>query len=100
MAHHRYTIVDELRHATRFGRDRGTDVAVLWAEQGKEMLVDVHDESIGGLGLYLDDVEDFPVGREVHIIYLDQYMLAHVRHIELQPEGGYIVGFACDRTEA
>ncbi len=97
MSRRRYVIVDEQRHATRFERDRGTDVAVLWTQGGDEQLVDVHDESLGGLGLYLKNVDDLQIGTQVNIVYLDQFLNATVRHIEPHEDGGYVVGFACER---
>ena len=99
MSHHRYTISDELRQSTRFVRERGTDSAVLWFGDGEPLLVDVHDESLSGLGLYLDDVKGIDDGCDVNIVYAGQFMTAHVRHIEPQPDGGYIVGFECEQIE-
>jgi hypothetical protein len=97
MSHHRYTPVDELRSSSRFARERGTDVAVILHPQCEELLVDVHDESLDGLGVYVVDVEFFAVGQEVEIVYADEFFRARVRHVEPQEDGGYIVGFACER---
>ena len=93
MSCHRYTISDELRHSTRFIKERGTDCAVLWFGDGEPLLVDVHDESLGGLGLYLDNVEGINAGIDAKIICGGQFMTARVSHIELQPDGGYVAGF-------
>ena len=92
MSHHDYTTGDELRRATRFVEERGADAAVILTPDG-ELLVDVHDESLGGLGLYLADSEYFVVGREVDIIYAGAMFRARVRHVEPQEDGGYIAGF-------
>ena len=96
MSHHCYTPVDELRTSTRFPRERGTDHAVIWHPQCGEMLVDVHDESLGGLGVYVAGA-DFFVGQEVEIVYAGEFFRACVRHMEPQEDGEYIVGFACER---
>jgi len=98
MSHHQYTPVDELRSSTRFMKERGSDAAVVLHSQCEELLVDVHDESLGGLSVYAKDAEFFAVGREVEIIYAGEFFRAHVRHVEPQPDGGYIVGFECERA--
>jgi len=61
------------------------------------MLVEVHDESLGGLGVYLEDVEFFVVGREVEVVYAGEFLRATVSHVESNEDGGYTVGFACER---
>ena len=100
MSHHRYTPVDELRNSTRFVRERGTDVAVISHPEIEELLVDVHDESLGGLGVYVQDTDFFVVGREVEIVYAGEFFRARVCHVERQEEGDAIVGFACEPITA
>ena len=96
MLHHLYTLVDELRNWTRFARERGSDFAVIWQESGQEVLAEVHDESLGGLGVYLDDITGFDIGREVNLVYAGEFMRAYVRHVEPR-DGEYVVGFECER---
>ena len=99
MSHHCYSTVDELRGWTRFAKERGTDVAVVFHPQREQILADVHDESLAGIGLYLEDIEGFDVGQEVEIIYDNEFFRARVRHVEPQHDGDYIVGFDCERAE-
>ena len=99
MFHFCDTSVDDLRGWTRFAKERGTDVALVFRPQREAILADVHDESRTGIGLYLEDVESFDVGQEVEIIYDNEFFRARVRHIEPQQDGDYIVGFDCERAE-
>ena len=48
--------LDERRQATRFPRLPATDFAVVWQTPGEEILAEVHDESLTGLGILLADV--------------------------------------------
>ena len=96
MSHHRNT-TDELRQSTRFEKERGAESAVFWYGDGEPMLAEVHDESLGGLGLFIDDLEQLEEGREANIIYGGEIMTGRVRHIEPQADGGYVVGFECTR---
>jgi hypothetical protein len=45
----------------------------------------------------MEDVEFFTVGQEVEIVYAGEFFRARVRHVEPKEDGGYIVGFACER---
>ncbi len=93
-----YTVLTDLRQSTRFGRDFGAEEVVLWSVPGEEKLAYVHDESLGGLGVYLDDVHGVNNESEVHIIYAGELLRGRVRHIESQADGGYVVGFECEVT--
>ena len=90
-------IVEELRNSTRLVLERGSDVAVLWVEPGDAILADVHDVSLGGLGVFLRDVADFPVGRQIDLVHLGRHMRARIRHIDPQPDGEFLVGLECER---
>jgi len=94
---HNSTTVDELRSWTRYAKERGTDVALVFHPQDDQILADVHDESLSGIGLYLEDVRSYDVGQEVEIIYDNEFFRARVSHVEPQDVGGYIVGFSCAR---
>ncbi len=95
MSHHRYTVTDELRKSTRFRKERGTDTALLWLDENEPVLVDVHDESLGGLGLYLDEIDSICTAAEINIVYAGELLRAEIRHIEREPDGTFIVGFEC-----
>ncbi|HRX78661.1 MAG: hypothetical protein H6821_12490 [Planctomycetaceae bacterium] len=94
-----YTVLTDLRQATRFGREFGVEEVVLWSVPGEEKLAYVHDESLGGLGLYLDDVRGLDTGAEVDMVYAGQLLRGCVRHIETRDEGGYVVGFECHSSD-
>jgi len=98
MTHQCNSIVDELRGWTRFQKERGSEVAVVIHPQRGQILAEVHDESLAGLGLYFDDVDGFEVGREVEIVYSNDFFRAQVRHVQAQDDGEFIVGFSCERT--
>lgn len=100
MTHICRSMVDELRGWTRFAKERGTDVAVIFHPEREQLIAEVHDESLAGLGLRLHDVEGFEVGQEVEILYSNDFFRARVRHIEPQDDDGFLVGFACERTES
>ena len=97
MSDHLNTTVDELRHWTRFAKERGTDVALVFHPHLEQILADVHDESLSRIGLYLDDIWSFDIGQEVEIIYDNDFFRASVSHVGPHREGGYIVGFSCER---
>ena len=97
LSHHTYSVVDELRSWVRFCKDPDTDFAVILHPDLDELLAEVHDESLGGIGLLLDDATQFPVGKEVEIVYAGELMLSYVRHIEPYPDDRFLVGFQCDR---
>lgn len=96
MSHHHYTPVDELRSSTRFIKERGTDQAAIWNEQFNELVVEVHDDSLGGLGIYVKDAVCF-VGQQLEVVYAGEFFRARVCHVEPQDNGEYIVGLDCDR---
>ncbi|MCA9123439.1 MAG: hypothetical protein H6822_10705 [Planctomycetaceae bacterium] len=95
MSNYPYTVLTDLRQATRFGREFGAEEVVIWSVPGEEKLAYVHDESLGGLGLYLDDLQGIENGTAVDMVYAGQLLRGSVRHIEPRDEGGYIVGFEC-----
>ena len=95
MTRHGYTYVDEQRESTRFAKDPDSTYAVIFHPELQEMPAEVHDESLGGVGLVLEDAAQFGVGQEVKIAYLDSFLKARVRHVEPRGDGKYIVGFEC-----
>ena len=93
-----YTVLTDLRQATRFGRDHGTEEVVIWSVAGEEKLASVHDESLGGVGLFLDDVQGLENGCRVDMVYAGELLSGTVRHIERQADDMYVVGFECHPT--
>ncbi|MCA9198788.1 MAG: PilZ domain-containing protein [Planctomycetales bacterium] len=92
-----YLPVDEQRQATRFPYAEGTKVAAVWREPGDELLVDVHDESLGGLGIIVDSTLGLEVGSCLNVIFAGEYMDGEVRHIE-QIGDRYLVGLRCQKV--
>ena len=97
MENHAYTILDELRQASRFVTDPGGCYAAVWQHAGDEILAEVHDESLGGIALILEDVTTFQVGAEAEISFQHSLTRATVRHFERRDDGTYLVGFECER---
>jgi len=62
----------------------------------ENLSAEVHDESLGGMGLVLEDATHFCVGQEVEIAYLDSRFKAEVRHVRPHDEGRFLVGFKCE----
>ena len=90
-------IVEELRDSTRFRKDRGCDHAHIWFPAELERTVEVHDESLSGLGLYIADTRGFHIGREVGIVYADGFYRGVVRLLTPDKSGRMVVGFQCIR---
>ena len=90
------TEVAERRQSTRYPKDRDTDFAVIWRSEREELLVEVHDESLGGLAVYLHDVAGFEVGQELNVLYEGTMMRASVRHIESKSDGDFVMGLKCE----
>ncbi len=89
--------LSERRLASRFPREPGTDFAVIWQTLGDEILAEVHDESLTGLGLLLKDLGDLREGSQVDVVYTGSLMRGEVRHIEAQFDGTFLVGLSCER---
>lgn len=87
--------IDERRRESRFPKEAGVERAVVWQQPGDELLVDVHDESLHGLGLILPDAASFPIGAAATIVYQHEVYDATVRHVERLPSGASLVGFEC-----
>jgi len=91
-----YATLDEQRTSTRFGQDPDSAYAVIRHPEQEAIKAQVHEESLGGIGLILEDRCDFGVGQEVEIAYLDSLLRAVVRHIEPYDDGRLLVGFECE----
>lgn len=100
MSTHIYQVVDELRQSQRFPKEPGSTFAVIWRSGGEDLLVEVRDDSLGGLGLLVDDRWRIAVGDEVAIVYAGRCVHAVARHVEPHDDGRSLVGFECDRPLA
>jgi hypothetical protein len=91
--------LEELRKATRFVKEPDTEFAVVQVEPGVELLAEVRDESLFGLGLIVSDVGPLEIGQQVTIIYRREVLDAIVRNASPRPNGTFQVGFECRRNE-
>lgn len=98
MKRHRHNTNDERREATRFLKEPGSDHATVWHADGERLLVEVYEESLGGLGLILPASWDHQIGQLLGIFYQQTVMRGVVRHIQPQPDGTCLVGLECDRS--
>ena len=90
--------IDEQRRATRFEKDPDSEFAAVWLSPHDEILAEVHDESLGGLGLLVDDASKMRPGVAAHVVYLGRLYHCMIRHVERQASGLWIVGMSCDAT--
>jgi hypothetical protein len=88
-------VADERRRATRFHKEPETEFAVLWIVPGEPILAEVHDESLGGLGLVVDDGIPLAVGDVVDVVYAGDLLKSVVRHIQEPVDGRRLVGIEC-----
>lgn len=100
MPHARYELADVLclddeRRGTRFHKEPQTDTAVVWQRPGEELLVSVHDESLGGICIVAPADRTFAIGATATIVYHSDVMEAIVRHVDLQADNTSLVGFEC-----
>ena len=92
-----YLPTDERRQATRFNKEPGTDFVVLRMPSGEELAGEVQDESLGGMAVLLDPVQELAVGTEIWISYAGDSLRAVVRHCALLPDGRQRLGLDCRR---
>lgn len=98
MKHQHTSAVDELRQSTRFVLEPQTEYAVIWSTPGHEILAEVHDESLGGLGLIISDCAEVRIGDVWEITYLSRVYRGVVKHIQPRSDGSRLVGFQCELT--
>jgi len=89
--------VEEMRKATRFVKEPDTEFAVIRAEQGVEILAEVRDESLFGLGLIVAELATLEIGHQVTIAYHKEVLDATLRNVTPRPNGTFWVGFECRR---
>lgn len=90
--------LDERRDSTRFQHDEGMEFAAIWLETGEEILAEVHDDSLGGLGILLEDSFGFQPGSDVQVVYAGEHLQGKVRHITMQSDGRHMIGLECRRA--
>lgn len=90
-----FMLLDEHRQASRFEQEPGTDFAVVWQVPGEELLVEVHDESLTGLGVIMTDMATYHLGTEATIVYHGSVLQGEVKHIEHHADGTWLVGWEC-----
>jgi hypothetical protein len=89
---------EELRQATRFRKEPDTEFAVILLPDGPELLAEVHDESLTGLGLIVADASQLAAGCRVTIVYRRELLDATLRHVSARPDGTFLAGFECRRA--
>jgi len=90
--------VEELRTATRFVKEPDTEFAVIRVERGHEILAEVRDESLFGLGLIVAELAALEIGHPVTIVYHKEVLDATLRNVTPRPNGTFWVGFECRRA--
>ena len=90
--------VEEQRQATRFRKEPDAEFAVVRLLVGVELLAEVYDESLTGLGLIVADASNFSVGTTATIVYQGDALCATVRHVNPRPDGTFFVGCQCWRA--
>ena len=89
---------EEQRQATRFRKEPDTEFAVIRLLVGVELLAEVYDESLTGLGLIVADASNVSVGTTATIVYQGDALAASVRHVNQRPDGTFFVGCQCWRS--
>jgi len=89
-------ILHDRREATRFGKTPDTQFAALWLPDGRTILAEVRDESLGGLGLLLHDADLLPVGQQFEIVFAGNSGRGQVRHMQQRDDGLFLVGLECE----
>jgi hypothetical protein len=89
---------EEQRQATRFRKEPDTEFAVIRLLVGVELLAEVYDESLSGLGLIVADASSVSVGTTATIVYQGDALCATVRHVNPRPDGTFFVGCQCWRA--
>ena len=92
-------LTEEQRKATRFVKEPDTEFAVICMAPGVELLAEVHDESLTGLGLIVADASEFEVGMQATIGYHRELLCGTLRHVSPRPDGTFLAGFECHRGQ-
>ena len=86
---------DERRSWMRFGREPGTDYAMIVSPKSLEGRIEVIDESLGGFGFVVDDPNLLQLDQSLEVVYAETFYRARVRHISPRPDGRFTVGVSC-----
>lgn len=89
-------IVDELRRATRFVQPPDEVFAAVWLDGGDAILAEVHDESLGGLGLLLEMGCGIGLGSTVQVVFAKTHYAAQVCHMQPWDDHRLLVGLRCE----
>mgnify|MGYP002623566911 CR=1 FL=1 len=88
---------EERRCGSRFARLPDDDFAAVWIGSEEPQLAEVHDESLHGISLIIDDDSGIGVGCEVHIVYAGACHLARAMRVRPHGSGKLLIGFACEQ---
>ena len=87
--------LDERRRSTRFVREPDTDYASIVGPSPLVGWVEVADESLGGMGLVVDDRAPYFIGQIIELTYAGTFYRAQVRHITRRNDGRFVLGVLC-----
>jgi len=86
-------LIDERRTAMRFTKEPGTDYASIVRPESVGGSCQITDESLGGLGLVLDDVTGLEIGGRMEVVYAGTLLVGQIRHITPRSDGRFHIGF-------
>lgn len=89
--------LEEQRSATRFRCEPGMEYAAVWQTPGEERLLEVFDESLGGLALLVPSRDAWPVGTDLTVAYRGELLQAQVRHQTPHTNDRVLIGLRCSR---
>ncbi len=72
---------------------------ILWTSENESQPAVVHDESLTGLALLVNNISDLKMDRDVKIVFPERQMWAIVRHISRHGTGCHRVGLEWGRSE-
>jgi hypothetical protein len=88
--------VDEQRRASRFEQSPDEVYAAVWVDGDEALLAEVHDESLGGIALLLDNDGGIGLGSMVNIVFAGSHFVAQARHVETWDHDRVLIGFRCE----
>lgn len=72
---------------------------ILWTSEHTSQPAVIHDESLTGLALLVDNISELKVDRDVRIVFPERKMWAIVRHISRHTPGWHRIGLEWGRSE-
>ncbi|MBJ41702.1 MAG: hypothetical protein CMJ80_00130 [Planctomycetaceae bacterium] len=88
----------ENRTASRFPREPATDHASILRPFHLAGIVEVDNESLGGLGWVAVDSDSYFVGQDLDVEYAGTVMSVVVRHVTRRNDGRFVVGVQSHAT--